>query len=181
MSASTKVARRYAKAVMSLCDERGDGEVVRTALDTLAAVLTQVPQALQFLSNPTMPFDERRNLLVQLLDATAVQGTARNVVLLLLDKGRIAEILRVREEFSTLLDLKTGRVEAQVSSAVELSAAARERVQVLLGRLLGKEVVLMARVDPALIGGVVVRIGNTVWDGSVANHLNRLRQQLIAE
>lgn len=181
MSASTKVARRYAKAVMSLCDERGDGEVVRTALDGLAAVLTQVPQALQFLGNPTMPLDQRRSLLVQLLDATAVQGTARNVVLLLLDKGRIAEILRVREEFTALLDLRTGRVEAQVSSAVELPAAVRERVQGLLGRMLGKEIVLMARVDPALIGGMVVRIGNTVWDGSVANHLNRLRQQLIAE
>ena len=181
MSASTKVARRYAKAVMSLCDERGDGEVVRTALDGLGAVLAQVPQALQFLANPTLAYDQRRTLLVQLLDATAVQGTARNLVLLLLDKGRIAEILGVRQEFSTLLDLRTGRVEAQVSSSVELSAAVRERVQGLLGRLLGKEVVLMARVDPALIGGVVVRIGNTVWDGSVANHLNRLRQQLIAE
>ena len=115
MSASTKIARRYAKAVMSLCDERGDGEVVRTALDALAAVLVQVPQALQFLSNPTMPFEERRGLLVQLLDATAVQNTARNLVLLLLDKGRIAEILRVRSEFATLLDLRTGRVEAEVS------------------------------------------------------------------
>jgi F-type H+-transporting ATPase subunit delta len=102
-------------------------------------------------------------------------------VQLLLDKGRIIEIALVRQEFSTLLDQKTGRVEAQLSSPIELAPAAQQRVQALLGKMLGKEVVLMARVDPALIGGLVVRIGNTVWDGSVANHLDRLRQQLIAE
>lgn len=181
MSASTKLARRYAKAVMSLCDERGDGQTVRSALDGLVLVLGQVPEALQLLANPTVPLDQRKALLGQLLDAAAVQGTARNLVQLLLDKGRIQEIALVRQEFSTLLDQRTGRVEAQVSSPMALEPAAQQRVQALLGKLLGKQVVLVAQVDPALIGGLVVRIGNTVWDGSVSNHLDRLRQQLIAE
>lgn len=181
MSASTKLARRYAKAVISLCDERGDGQAVRAALDGLVAVLGQVPEALQLLANPTVPLDQRKALLTQLLDATAVQGTARNLVQLLLDKGRIIEIAAVRQEFSALLDQQTGRVEAQVSAPIALAPEAQQRVQALLAKMLGKEVVLATQVDPALIGGLVVRIGNTVWDGSVANHLNRLRQQLNAE
>lgn len=179
-SASIKVARRYARAIAQLCEERGDGEQVRATFSAIDAALTSVPGALVLLANPTLPLSDRKAMLTALADGCGAQGTAKNAVLLLLDKGRISAFSAIRTEFNALLDQKTGRAEATVVSAVALDAAATKRLQALMTRLVGKEVSLTASVDPALIGGLVVRVGNTVYDASVANHLARLRQSLAA-
>jgi F-type H+-transporting ATPase subunit delta len=179
--ASFKVARRYAKALVSLCDERGDGVQARQDLDALVAVMAQNAVAAALLANPTVAIAQRKGLLGQMLDALKVQDTARNLASLLLDKGRIASLEAVSREFNALLDQRSGRTEAQVTSAVALDDAAKARLQQSLGQLLGKQVQLTAAVDPQLIGGLVVRVGNTVYDASVANHLARLRQQLVTE
>lgn len=176
---SAKVARRYAKALVSLCDERGDGEAVRSALVQLDAVLSQVPEALELLADPTRPLDQRKQLLAEVTARTQVQGTALDFVRLLLDKGRIGELPRIAQEFGEMLDARSGRVQAEVASATALAPAAQDRLASLLQRLLGKQVVLTTRVDPELIGGLVVRVGNTVYDASIANHLTRLRHQLV--
>ncbi|MSQ83272.1 MAG: ATP synthase F1 subunit delta [Myxococcales bacterium] len=180
-SGSVRVARRYARAAAQLCDERGDGNAVRATLDGLAVAFEQAPDALAFLANPTFALVDRQQVLEHLLTGCAAQATARNLLLLLLEKGRISVFPAVRTEFNALLDLKTGRVDATVTSAVALNEAALQRLQGLLQRLVGKQVVLHTAVDESLIGGLVVRIGNTVYDSSVANHLARLRQTLTAD
>lgn len=178
---SLKVARRYAKALISLCDERGDGEAVRAHLLAVCAALDAVPEAHALVANPTIPLDQRRAVLTAVMGACGVAGTAVNLLQLLLDKGRIQVLPAISAEFSALLDLRSGRTEAQVTSAVALSEDAKTRLQGLLVRLLGKQVVLQASVDDQLIGGLVVRVGNTVYDASVANHLARLRQALVSD
>ena len=177
---SAKIARRYAKAMLSLTDERGDGAQVRRDLDQVAAVLTQTPDVAGFLADPTVPADARQTVLGKLLASCGVEGSARNLACLLLDKGRMTELPLIASQFAALMDARSNRAEAHVTSAVALSAEATARLQSTLRGLLGKDVTLVQAVDADLLGGMVVRVGNTVYDTSVRNHLNRLRHQMLA-
>ncbi len=178
---SVKVARRYAKALVSLCDERGDGEAVRTQLQAIATALAEVAEAQAILANPSVSLEQRRSVLGVVTQACGVAGTAKDTVNLLLDKGRIGSLSDISKEFAALQDARSGRTQATVTSAVALSEAAKAHVQDLMTRLLGKQVALDAQVDAGLLGGLVVRVGNTVYDASVSNHLARLRQNLLAD
>ncbi len=178
---SVKVARRYAKALVSLCDERGDGEVVRGHMQAMAVALAEVGEARAILTNPSVALEQRRAVLAAVVNACGVSGTAKDMVNLLLDKSRISSLADISKEFTALQDARSGRTQALVTSAVALGDGAKQRLQDLLGRLLGKRVALDAQVDPSLLGGLVVRVGNTVYDASVANHLARLRQTLLAD
>ncbi len=180
-TSSSKVARRYAKAMVGLCDQRGDGEAVRAALGRLELVLDGAPEALIFLANPTIALSARKAVLKALLDGAKVDGSAFNLVSLLLDKGRIAELRHISTAFAAMLDDRSGRVQAEVVSATALTDASVQRLRALLQRMLSREIVLHASVNPDLIGGLVVHVGNTVYDASVLNHLNRLRHRLVAQ
>lgn len=178
-STSSKVARRYARALALLCDERGDAAAVALALGNLARVLRGEPEALAFLADPTVPAETRRTAVVRALDGLGIGGTARAFVMVLTDKHRVSDLPAIESAFASLLDARTGRVHAHVTAATALGDAAVERLKGVLERLLGKEVQLSASSDVDLIGGLVVRVGNTVYDASVRNHLNRLRHQLV--
>lgn len=177
---SAKIARRYAKAMLSLTDERGDGAQVRRDLDQVAAVLVHTPDVAAFLADPTVPAEARQSVLGKLLDSCGVEGGARNLANLLLDKGRMAELPMIASQFASMIDARSNRAEAHVTSAVALSTDAAARLQSTLRGLLGKDVALVQAVDADLLGGMVVRVGNTVYDTSVRNHLNRLRHQMLA-
>ncbi len=180
-SGSAKIARRYARALALLCDERGDAEAVRAALGKVVATLNATPDAVAFLTNPTLPHEPRKALLATLLTELAVTGTAEAFAKLVLDNGRIGELPAVLAEFAAIQDARSGRADAQLTSAVALDAAAVTRVAAAIKRLIGKDVQVTTAVDPELLGGVVVRVGNTVWDSSVRNHLNRLHNQLVTD
>lgn len=180
-SGSAKIARRYARALALLTDERGDAEAVRAALTQIVAVLAATPDATAFLTNPTLPQEPRAKLLATLLEALKVTGTAESFAKLMLDNGRIASLAATAAEFAAIQDARSGRADAQLTSAAPLDAAAIARVSAAIKRLIGKDVQVTASVDPELLGGVVVRVGNTVWDSSVRNHLNRLHAQLVSD
>lgn len=178
-SGSVKLARRYARALALLCDERADGVQVRADLEFVVGVLKNVPDAMAQLENPTVDMAPRVQLLTAILDQGKVQGTARNFALLMLEKGRIGALPGALTEFVALEDARSGRAEAQVTSATPLTEADQARIAAAVKRLVGKEIHMTTQVDPDLIGGLVVSVGNTVWDSSVRNHLNRLKNQLV--
>lgn len=180
-SGSAKIARRYARALALLCDERADAEPVRAALTQVVATLNAAPEAMAFLTNPTLPHEPRANLVATVLKELKISGTAEAFVRVMLDAGRIGNLADASAEFAAIQDARSGRADAQLTSAVPLDAAAIARVASAIRRLIGKEVQVTAAVDPELLGGVVVRVGNTVWDSSVRNHLNRLHAQLVTE
>jgi F-type H+-transporting ATPase subunit delta len=180
-SGSAKIARRYARALALLCDERGDAEAVRAALTQIVATLQAAPEALTFLTNPTLPLEPRTNLVATLLKELNVTGTAEAFTKLMLDNGRIGALAATLAEFAAIQDARSGRAEAQLTSAVPLDAAAVTRMAAAIKRLIGKEVHVTTAVDPELLGGVVVRVGNTVWDSSVRNHLNRLHATMVID
>lgn len=178
-SGSAKIARRYARALAQLCDETGEGAAVTKHLQAVVDVLAATPEAEAFLTNPTIDVAPRRALLTSLLGQVQAGTTATHFALLMLDKGRMDTLSAAVAEFVALEDARSGRADGLVSSAVALDAAEQSRLAASLSRLVGKDVQLVATVDPELIGGLVVRVGNTVWDSSVRNHLNRLRHQLV--
>ena len=180
-SGSAKIARRYARALALLCDERGDADAVRAALSRMVATLQAAPEALAFLTDPTLPLEPRTNLIATVLRELQISGTAEAFTKLMLDNGRIGALPATLVEFAAIQDARSGRADAQLTSAVPLDAAAIARMAAAIKRLIGKEVQVTASVDPELLGGVVVRVGNTVWDSSVRNHLNRLHNQLVTD
>ncbi len=174
------VARRYAGALVELCDERGDHEAVRQAFDRVAGVLAEVPEALALIANPTVNEDEREQLLNSLVTQSKADGAVGNLLKIVFDRGRFADVPAIHERFSEQLDGRTGRVQAHVVSAVALSDTALARIQQALAGNAGREVTLTTAIDAELIGGVVIKIGNTIYDASIRNHLERLRERMLA-
>ena len=157
-SGSAKIARRYARALALLCDERGDAAAVRASLTQIVQTLEGTPEALAFLTNPTLPHEPRTALLATLLKELGVTGTAEAFTKLVLDNGRIGSLAATLAEFAAIQDARSGRADATLTSAVPLDAAAIARMAAAIKRLIGKEVQVTASVDPELLGGVVVRV-----------------------
>lgn len=174
------VARRYATALVELCDERNNHEAVRKGIDGLCAVLAEVPEAASLLANRTVPVSRRRELLDTLLGKLAADAVVNNAARLLLDRGRIADLPAIAERLGAMLDARTGKVTAEVVSAVPLDDATLARVGTALGKRLGRTVEVTASVDSQILGGLRITVGQLVFDGTVKNHLSRLRERLTA-
>ena len=124
--------------------------------------------------------EEKAALLTKLFAKALLHATTRNFLLVLLDNGRLADVEAIVEDFQHLLDSRSKKVRAEVSSAVPLEKTELESIKKEAERLTGQEVIVDVRVDESLIGGVVTRIGNVVLDGSVRTDLEVLREKLLA-
>lgn len=171
-------ARRYAEAARSLA-ERDDslGDWV-DALEAAAARLTEA-QVMRVLADPAIPFDDRRRVAEAIL-GDATKGSTRNLVLLLVRRGRIELLPQVAAEVRRLWEQRQGIVHAVVISAAPLSAAEGDAVRARLATLTGATIETEHQVDPSLLGGILVRMGDRLIDGSVRGRLERLRAQLTS-
>ena len=177
MASST--ARRYARAIFELASEHGEIEAWGRRLEAVLAVLND-KRARAVFSNPTIPPAQR----LEVLEGLGTRGMGKeglNLARLLVASRRVAAIDAIVEEYGRLADDAAGRVRALATTAVELSDADRRRLGNDLGKRLGKEVRLQARVDPRIVGGVVLQFGDRVIDASVAGRLQRLRRQLVTQ
>ena len=179
--ADRTIARRWARAFIDLADEADKidpmGEELQKALD---AVQTGEGQALQVLSNPIFTHDERRNVLDRILGEIKLQGPTANMLRLLLDKGRFAELPAIVELYTDLADERAGRERVVVETAQPLTPQLEAEVRAMLEKVTGKTILLDARVRPELIGGLVARVGSKVYDASVKSRLHTLKNRLIA-
>ena len=169
-------ARRYARAIFELAKEEGQVEAWAERLAVVRDVVTR-PEARAVLANPSIAIQRRQEAAASLLaDRAGPEGV--NLVRLLVGAGRLDEVGGIAEEFERLADEDAGRVRATATTAVPLSRSETDRLIAELGRRLGREVRLDARVDPAVIGGLVLRVGDRVMDRSVATRLQQLRRHL---
>lgn len=167
----------YAKALLGAAGD--EAESVLEELDALLdEVLAKQPKLGAVLSSPRVPHADKERML-----DTALGGKMSPVLLNFLKvcsrRRRLDCLGAMRSEAWHLFNEMRGRVEVQVATAAPLEAARREALQEQLGKLLGAQVVLLTRVDPELIGGLVVRVGDTVYDGSVSNRLSRFRDEAL--
>jgi F-type H+-transporting ATPase subunit delta len=178
MARSSSSARRYADAAFEIAQRDGTVETWRDETAGAAAALGEERLA-RALRNPALPLAARAELVRSAL-GTSINRPVMNLVLLLLQRGRIDLLPRVAQEFARLDDLRLGVVHATATSAAPLQPDEVRAMTAGLEGLTGGRVELTTNVDPSLLGGVVVRLGDRLIDGSVRGRLQRLRSQLAS-
>lgn len=172
--ADRQVARRYAQAAFELAREEGDLEGWRRELDDVATVFVDSDAAPVF-ADGRIPLQQRFAFVERSLD---VRPAVLNLAKLLVQKGRTGEAREIANVFGELVDAAQGIAHARITTAVELPSEQVAQVEQALSRALGKRIVGHASVDPNLLGGIVLRIGDRLIDGSVRTRLKLLRQEL---
>jgi F-type H+-transporting ATPase subunit delta len=170
-----RVARRYAQAVFELAQENGDFDAWARDLDRIASVMAQ-PEVASILRSERVRGADKTALLEQLL--SGVRPTSLNLARVLIANDRVDYAPAIRDAFQAMLDARRGVVHARVTSAVPLADAEKAQLSNKLAAMTGGQVDLQTEVNPDLIGGLVVRIGDRLIDGSVRAKLVALRRQL---
>ncbi|HXI56477.1 MAG TPA: ATP synthase F1 subunit delta [Polyangia bacterium] len=179
MALSGSVGRRYARALFQMGVDRGTFERLGEELGQLADLFQSSTELRQTLENPVFRPSDKRAILEKILPRVTPTQEVQRFVLLLLERRRITALPAIARAYRELVDQHTGRVRAAVVSAQTLGPADLDRVRRSLERRTGKKVLIEASVDPALIGGVVARVGDLVLDGSVRTQLASLREKLL--
>jgi F-type H+-transporting ATPase subunit delta len=179
---STKgvVARRYAEALFGLamshglpCAEKWDKD-----LRMMAEVLDNDDNFRRYLESPKIPFTKKRDLLARAF-GSAVDRELVNTFSLLVQSNRVATLKPVAEEYQSMLKEKKGIVTAFVTTAIPLPPDRERELANRLSSLLGKTVEIKPDVDPAIIGGLVIRVGDRLIDGSLVTKIAKLRDSLV--
>jgi len=172
MSASVNIlAERYAKALLALAAEASVAEEAGRQLEQLARNCFSDKTMAAFWQSSKIPESERQDVLQDALEAMDALTVVRNMANVLLERGRFALLPEVAEAYARQAREQSGSVAAEVTSAVELSPDLRETLRQGLAKATGRNVQLNTTVDPSLIGGVRVQLGNTIIDGSVRRRL----------
>lgn len=177
MSVQT-VARRYASALADVVLKNNEAQIVQHELSVWAEMLKSNETLADVLKNPTIPYKQKNGLLETLISKAKINPTTANFLRVLLKNQRISELSEVVKRFEQELDERSGFISAQVKTARAVSQEEQAALQAKLTQMTGKKVKLNFETDESLIGGVVTRIGSTVYDGSISNQLNQLKEQL---
>src|SRR5450759_2630289 len=178
------VATRYAKALADVTTAAGAGLRPDAALSQLRAfesALSASRELANALSTPAVPTSRKRAVVGRIAGLLKLSPIARNFLFVLIDHRRIALLGAILHSFELIVDERLGFARAEVSSPRELTETQRGAINAQLERITGKRIRMRYLVDPALIGGVVARIGSTVYDGSVRGQLQTLGRRLATE
>ncbi len=171
------VAKRYAQAAFEVAKKHDQLPYWEERLKQVEALATD-PEIEEFVENPAIPFEAKVRF-VERLFSDQQDVYLRNVLVLLLERGRWHQLRDVIEAFRELVRQERGVLEVAVVTAVPLEEQERQRLQRELETRLGRPVQLTVSVDPELLGGIVLRIGDEVFDASVRTQLTTLRRQLV--
>ncbi len=178
------VGSRYAHALAEVVFAHGSQVRPVDIVNQLKAVeelIASSPELRAVLVTPAVTIARKRAVMEKLLAELGGSGLVRNLLFVLLDHQRITHLSEVRASFEALTDQHSGVVPAEVTSAEPLSETQAQALQAALNQLSGKQVRMNTSVDSSLLGGVVARIGSTVYDGSVRGQLEGLRRKLSSE
>jgi len=179
MSIAT-IANRYARALADVITERHEVADVVSELSNFAHLMQQHGELREVFASPVIPLERKRGVLNALLGRLKVRQTTNNFLQLLLDNQRLHHLEEMLRSLARELDVRTGIVSAEVTTARAMSDRDRELLYNRLRAATGKEVRLQFRTDPQIIGGVVTRIGSLIFDGSIKNQLAQMKQRLAS-
>ena len=177
MSVQT-VARRYASALADVALERGEANEIQEELIAWEKMFQANPMLEDVLRNPTIALDQKRAVLTKLIERARPRPTTANFLKVLLQNQRLTELGVINDKFAEILDMRAGMVAATVTTARTVPENAQQKLHAKLMTLTGKKVRINFATDPELIGGLVTRIGSTVYDGSVRNHLQLIKEKM---
>jgi F-type H+-transporting ATPase subunit delta len=172
------VARRYATALLELGTESGQLDALVEEIGEVASVYEASAELRESLENPLFPHAVKKAILEELASTIGLGQTARNTLHLLGDRRRMRALPGIARLLREMADKKKGLLRAEVVTAAPLSEAYYARLQQQLEKLTGKKVALDRREDPSLLAGVVTRIGDTVYDGSLRTRLQEIKHAL---
>jgi F-type H+-transporting ATPase subunit delta len=177
MSVQT-VARRYASALADVVLERGEAREVQEELAAWEKMFQASPVLPEVFRNPTIALDKKRAVLNKLIDRVQPKSTTTNFLKVLLQNQRLTDLGEINQKFAEILDIRAGMVAATVTTARTVAENAQHDLHAKLLSVTGKKVRINFMTDPELIGGLVTRIGSTVYDGSVRNHLQLIKEKM---
>jgi F-type H+-transporting ATPase subunit delta len=175
---TSRYARAFADAVYDL---QFAPAMVIAQLYSLVAIVKSNPVLLRIWENPAIPAEQKRSLLDAIVERENIVKLVRNFVAVLIDHHRIEQLPEIAREVESELDARLGFAEANVTSARELSEQEKGALEVRVATMTGKKVRAHYGVDPTILGGAIVRLGSTIYDGSVKGQLRRMKEQLSAE
>ena len=177
MTGKDAMIRGYAEALFAVAEAEGETQAVESQLYAFAKLLETQPKVREALIDPALPVDNKRGLIRDTLGKRA-NPIAVNLLGFLAEQGRGRELVRIVEELVTVSAERRAHAVAEVRSAVPLDAAQRARLIDALSKATGRQVEIRVVVDPSVIGGIVTRVGDEIFDGSVRSRLRDARDQL---
>jgi len=172
------LARRYARAIVEIGTQHGNLDKIGADLRSLAKAMHDSAELVTALTNPAIRRADRRNVIDGLLQRVGAEQYTSNVVRLLLDGERLSSLPAIAREVDAMIEARAGRMAAEVTSARSLDDGELAQLTAALERLSGKRLTVTRREDPELLGGVVAKLGDTVYDGSLRTQLRTLRDEL---
>jgi F-type H+-transporting ATPase subunit delta len=173
------IANRYARALVEVVLEQkiDPATAIQQVNDTVAAV-GENDQLRMVWESPAIPAEQKRKLLDAIASQSGTLRPIRNFFAILIDHGRIPMLAQMARQFETELNTQLGFVEADVTSSRPLSAEEKNGLEAQVANITGKKVRARYGTDPELLGGALVRVGSTIYDGSIRGQLQKLKEQL---
>lgn len=178
MSVET-VARRYATALADVVTKNGDAGGTQSELKQWETLFNSSADLQSVFANPAIQQANKEKVLESLIARSQPTKTTANFLRVLLRNGRLTDIGAINGKFSSVLEERSGGTSAQITSARPLNDAQKTEIKTNLERMTGMRISPDFAIDETIIGGVVTRIGSTVYDGSVKTQLENLKQQMI--
>lgn len=177
---ASPIGRRYGRALLELAAEKNVIPKIRKDLEGLVETWNGSEELQSIFENPAISAEARRNIVDAIAKRMMLSTETINTLKLLADRRRFRFLPEIAEAYIELAEAREGRVVAEVTSAAPLAGAFKMQLQKELEAAIGKKVVVVEKQDPELIGGVVTRVGDKVFDGSVRHRLRQIEEQLAA-
>ncbi|HSE32609.1 MAG TPA: ATP synthase F1 subunit delta [Pyrinomonadaceae bacterium] len=175
------VARRYATALADVAISKREERQIQSELQVWASMIETNPQLKEVFANPTVPHDQKRRVLQELITRTRAAETTAAFLQVLLMNQRLAQLKEIVERFGQILDERAGVVAAHVTTARPVPEAQQHALREALTRVTGSSVRLRFETDESIIGGLVARVGSTIFDGSLESQLQRLASEMTSQ
>jgi F-type H+-transporting ATPase subunit delta len=178
----TAIVSRYARAFSDVVLQlKLDTKQVTGQLQSMVELYRSSAELRRVWDSPAIPAEQKRRLLDAIAERSEILRTVRNFLAVLIDHGRISELEMIARQFETELNHRLGIVEAEITSARPLQEAEQAELLAQVSQVTGKQVSAKYQIDSSLIGGATIRIGSTIYDGSVRGQLERIKEQLSAD
>jgi F-type H+-transporting ATPase subunit delta len=172
---------RYAAALADVAVERRAGDAIRNDLAAFVDLFNQLPELREALDSPVVDTETKHRVIAELCAKMGLNEAVRNFIYVVVDHGRLHLLQEIIPAFRKELNDRLGIADAEVTSAHPLGDADKKQLIAVLEKRTGKKIDARFSQDASLVGGAVVRVGSTIYDGSVREQLNRLREQLASE
>jgi len=173
------ITSRYARAFVDVVvDDKLDANRTLQELQTIVATNQSSPELGKIWESPAIPGEQKRHLLDAIVQHEGISRPVRNLVAVLIDHRRIAGIGEVAKDFEKELNSRLGFAEAQITSARDLSPSEKRDLESHIEKLIGKKVRARYARDEAILGGAIVQVDSTIYDGSIKGQLEKIREEL---